>query len=73
MGKENYSEDEAQILKEITFFIGRFFLTEIKEPTVEDMAFAERLAKLTILLMAQMLERGIREREEPVFNAMFYV
>jgi len=65
--------DESVILKEIVFFISRFFIAELDTPTEEDVKHSELLAKLTIRLMAQMLERGMRLKRDPVFNVMFYV
>jgi len=67
------SSDEGKLLKEITFFISRFFIAEIEHPTEEDCRQADILAKLTIRLMAQMLERGVRKKQDPVFNVMIYV
>lgn len=67
------AKSEEEVLREITFFISRFFIVELENPTEEDARQATRLAKLVILLMAQMLERGMRQKREPVFNAMFYV
>jgi len=64
---------EAEILREITFFISRFFTVEIEDPTEEDVRAATRLAELVLTLMAQMLNRGIREKQEPFFNVMLYV
>lgn len=66
-------KNEAQILEEITFFISRFFVAELENPTEEDAKQASILAKLTLRLMAQMLERGMRKKQNPVFNVNIYV
>jgi hypothetical protein len=67
------AKNEAEVLREIKFFIGRFFLTETEHPTEDDIKLAHRLAELTITMMAQMLNLSVRERQIPFFNAMFYV
>jgi len=66
-------ETELQVLREIRFFISRFFTAELDNPTEMDAMQATRLAELTLLLMAQLLERGMRKRREPVFNVTIYV
>lgn len=67
------AKTKEEILREITFFIGRFFIAEKENPTEEDLRIAQRLAELTLLMMAQMLERGVRQERQPVFNVMVYV
>jgi len=67
------AKNEAEILREITFFISRFFIAEIDEPTEEDVKVATRFAELVLTIMAQMLQRGIREKQDPFFNVMLYV
>ena len=67
------AKNEAEVLREIRLFIGRFFLIEIDNPTEDDIKLAHRLAEFTITMMAQMLNLSVRERQTPFFNATFYV
>jgi len=71
--EELKSLDESSVLKSVVFFIANFYLASVENPTEEDAEHAARLARLTLLLMAQMAERSMKQRREPVFNAMFYV
>jgi len=67
------AKSEEEILREIRFFIARFFLANIEQPVQEDVMQSERLSELTLLLMAQMLQRGMKKKRTPVYNVMFYI
>lgn len=54
-------------------FVGNYFLIEKENPTVEDEEFARRLTKVTLRVMTQLMELGMRQGGEPVFNVTFYV
>lgn len=63
---------EEQI-KEIIRFVSTFFLIENEDPTVDEIDQAKRLAKLTLLIMSQLMEVGMRQGKEPVFCVVNYI
>ena len=71
--EKNKEDDQLQVLNEITFFISRFFIGIKDNPTEMDAMQATRLSELVLLFMAQLLERGMRKKREPVFNVTIYV
>jgi len=54
-------------------FVSNYFLIEKENPTAEDEEFARRLTKLTLRVMTQLMELGMRKGGEPVFNMTLYV
>lgn len=65
---KNYEEAfEAMMV-----FISNFFLIEKENPTPEEEQFARRLTKLMLRIMTQLMEMGMRQGGEPMFNVTFY-
>ena len=66
---KNYEEAfEAMLV-----FVSNYFLIEKEKPTIEDEEFARRLTKVTLRIMTQLMELGMRKDGEPVFNITFYM
>jgi len=66
-------EAYKEVFEEMLQFVSRYFLIEKEKPTVEEEQFARRLTQLTLRMMSQWMELGMRKGGEPVFNVTCYV
>lgn len=67
------SVSSEEIPEETLFFIRRYFLVEIEDPTPEELYRAELLAKTIIKIMIQFHRIGMDGEYQPVFVAANYV